>query len=317
MKIELKWIPVILMAFLVRGELLGQGQAADPASESPSNGWHRFGEPGQQGPPPPPPELTLPSGTWVTVRTDQLLSSDRNQQGDVFTATLAQPLVANGRVIARRGQTVAGVVASVEKAGRVKGTSRLRLELTEISLVDGRQVQVKSTLMERRGNTSVGRDATAIGTATGVGAMIGGAIDCGYGAGVGALAGAAASTIGVLVTRGNPTVVYPEDTLAFRTESPVTIEVMASGDVFQPVQQEDYEQPRLIQQGPPQGPPPRASYSGYYPPPVYGGYVSPYFYGGFYSPYYYGLGFGYYSRPYYGYRGYSGYHGAHGGHYRH
>jgi hypothetical protein len=246
-----------------------------------------------------------------------LLSSDRNQQGDVFTATLSQPLVANGLVIARRGQTVAGVIASAEKAGRVKGTSSLRLELTEIGLVDGRQVQVKTTLMERRGNTSVGRDAAAIGTATGVGAMIGLAANCGYGAGIGAIAGAAASTIGVLVTRGYPTVVYPEDMLAFRTENPVTIQVGASGDVFQPVRQEDYDQPRLVQQGPSQGPPPRASYGGYYPPPVYGGYASPYFYGGFYSPYYYGLGFTFYSRPYYGYHGYGGYHGAHGGYYRH
>ncbi len=153
---QLKWIPAILMAFLVGGELFGQGQAPPPAEESPSTGWHRFGDAPQQGPPPPM-ELTLPSGTWITVRVDQLLSSDRNQQGDVFTGTLSQPLVANGLVIARRGQTVAGVVASAEKAGRVKGTSSLRLELTELSLVDGRQVQVKTTLMERRGNTSVGR----------------------------------------------------------------------------------------------------------------------------------------------------------------
>ena len=222
MRAQLKWIPAIVLAFLVGGELFGQGQAPAPADETPSTGWHRFGDTTQQGPPPPPMELTLPSGTWITVRVDQLLSSDRNQQGDVFTATLSQPLVANGLVIARRGQTVAGVVASAEKAGRVKGTSSLRLELTELSLVDGRQVQVKTTLMERRGNTSVGRDAAAIGTATGVGAMIGLAASCGYGygAGIGAIAGAAASTIGVLVTRGLPTVVYPEDMLAFRTENP-------------------------------------------------------------------------------------------------
>ena len=37
-------------------------------------------------------------------------------------------------------------------------------ELTELGLVDGRQVQVKTRLMQRRGDTSVGRDAAAIGT---------------------------------------------------------------------------------------------------------------------------------------------------------
>ena len=309
---QLKWLPAILTAFLVGGELYGQAPA--PIDETPPTGWHQFGESAQQGPPPPPMELTLPPGTWITVRVDQLLSSDRNQPGDAFTATLTQPLVANGLVIARRGQTVAGVVASAEKAGRVKGTSSLRLELAELSLVDGRQVQVKTSLMERRGNTSVGRDAAAIGTATGVGTMIGLAASCGYGygAGIGAIAGAAASTIGVLVTRGLPTVVYPEDILAFRTENPVTIQTGSSVDVFQPVRQEDYDQPpRLVQQGPPQGPPPRASYGGYYSPPVYGGYARPFYYGGFYSPYYYGPSFVYYSRPHYAHHGY------HGNHYRH
>jgi len=80
------------------------------------------------------------------------------QPGDAFMATLAQPLIANGRVIARRGQTVSGVVAETQKAGHVSGTSRLRLQLTEISLVDGRQIPVHTSMMERRGDTSVGRD---------------------------------------------------------------------------------------------------------------------------------------------------------------
>ena len=35
----------------------------------------------------------MPAGTWITVRVNQPISSDHNQQGDPFTATLAQPLV--------------------------------------------------------------------------------------------------------------------------------------------------------------------------------------------------------------------------------
>lgn len=38
------------------------------------------------------------------------LSSDHNQPGQVFTATLTEPLVANGFVVARHGQTVEGRV---------------------------------------------------------------------------------------------------------------------------------------------------------------------------------------------------------------
>ena len=140
MATQRKWIVTTLLAFSAANALLAQNQ-----------GWRKFGEPvrldqreqteqADQANPqmPPASALTVPAGTWVTVRVNQPISSDHNQQGDPFTATLAQPIVANGRVIARRGQTVAGVVAEAQKAGRVKGTSRLALQLTELSLADGR-----------------------------------------------------------------------------------------------------------------------------------------------------------------------------------
>src|SRR5204863_10010046 len=133
-----------------------------------ATGWHKFGEARpQEAPPPMPANLALAPGTWITIRVDEPLSSDHNQPGDAFTATLAQPLVANGFVVARRGQTVGGRVAEAVKAGRAKGTSRLGLEITEISLVDGQQLPVKTQLISRRGDSSVGRDAVAIGTTTG------------------------------------------------------------------------------------------------------------------------------------------------------
>jgi hypothetical protein len=303
MKTQQGWIFTLLLAFSLGEAQPGGAQEPNSPSEPPPAGWHRFGEPTSADTPPPSPILTLPAGTWITVRADQPLSSDHNRPGDAFTATLAQPLVTNGRVVARRGQTAGGVVASAEKAGRVKGTSRLGLELTELSLADGRQVQVKTTLMESRGGTSVGQDIGAIGTTTGVGAAIGAVADGGVGAGIGALAGAAASTIGVLVTRGRPTVVYPEDSLTFRLEAPLAISIESADEAFQPVRQEDYEQTRLVQRGPSPAPPPPAYYGGYYPP---------YFYGGYYPPFYYGPSFAFYTRPHYYHGGY-----YHGGYYHH
>jgi hypothetical protein len=236
---------------------------------------------------------------------DEPLSSDHNQPGDTFTATLVQPLVASGRLVARRGQTVVGMVAEAQKAGRAKGTSRLGLQLIELGLADGRQIQLKTRLMQRRGDTSVGRDAAAIGTTTGVGAAIGAAADGGFGAGMGAIAGAAASTIGVLFTRGKPTVVYPEDALTFRLEAPVAISTDSSPDAFPPVNQEDYQQRPSFQRRASSGPPqPRYyGYSGYY------GY--PYYYDYFYSPYFWGPSFGFYSGPGFFYGG-----GFRGGHFR-
>jgi hypothetical protein len=217
-----------------------------------------------------PSQLTLPAGTWVSVRTDQVLSSDHNLPGDVFSVTLAQPLVANGFVVARRGQIMSGRVAEAVKAGRVKGTSRLALELTDVTLADGQNMPVRTQLVQYSGGTSRGRDAAAIGTTTGIGAAVGAAAAGGLGAGIGAGAGAAASTIGVLLTRGRPTEVYPEAILTFRTMDPLTISTDRSSLAFVPVRQEDYApdaqaRPRLVR---------RPVYRGYpypqYPYPYFG-----------------------------------------------
>ena len=178
------------------------------------------------GPPPEPPrtgQLTLPAGTLITVRTSQPLSSDHNQPGDGFTAVLQQPLIADGLVVARRGQTVLGTVTEAVKAGRATGVSHLGLQVGQLTLVDGQQMPVKTNLLERKGNTSVGRDAVGIGATAGVGAAVGAGVAGGLGAGVGAAAGGVLGTMGVLLTSRQPTIVYPETMLVFSSESPVTI----------------------------------------------------------------------------------------------
>ena len=235
-----------------------------------------------------PPHLTIKPGTYVTVRMNQWLSSDRNQQGDTFTATLDQPLVVDGFVVAQRGQTVYGRVSEAQKAGRVEGTSRLGVQLTQLSLVDGDQAPVQSQMIDRKGPTSVGRDAAAIGGTTAVGAAIGAGVDWGRGAAIGAGAGAAAGILGVLLTRGRPTVIYPESVLTFQITAPVDVSTDHAPQAFQYVNsQQNYAQGR-ISNGPMGGPGP-----GYGYPPA--GYAAP-------APYYpaYAYGYPYYGYPYYG-----------------
>ncbi len=243
----------------------------------------------QQGPynqpPPVPAQLSVAPGTFITVRVNQLLSSDRNQPGDGFSATLVEPIVANGVVLAEPGQTIGGRVAEAQKAGRVEGVARLGIELTSLSLVDGQQIPIRSQLVSRKGNTSVGRDAGAIVGTTALGAAIGGAAGWGTGAAIGAGAGLAAGAIGVLLTRGRPSVIYPEQTLTFRLETPLAISTTNSPQAFRYVEPGEYDRPRPY--GPAQG-----GYASAAPvvAPYYGsgyGYGSPY-------PYYgYGYGYGY------------------------
>lgn len=275
----------------------GVEQAGVPAGAPDAPQPPRFNDP-----PPPPPgsnaggygnvpaTLTLPSGSFVTVRVNQWLSSDRNQVGDTFYATLVQPLIVDGVVVARKGSTVVGRVSEVRKS-HVDGTSRLGLQLASLSLVDGQQISVQSEVVDRKGTTvSPGNQVGAIGATTAVGAGIGAVAAGGVGAAIGAGAGLVASSFGVLLTRGRPTEVYPESMLTFRLGAPVAISTAQAPAAFHYADQEDYGvngQTRIASQMPGPGGPMGAGYAPY---PGYAPYY-PYPYP-YYSPYYYGPGFG-------------------------
>jgi hypothetical protein len=198
--------------------------------------------PEQQTDPAPPALLVLPAGTVITVEASEILSSDRQQPGDRFTAELHHPLVVDGWVVARPGQTVLGHIADAKKAGRVKGTSKLILELERLVLVDGHQALVETELVENSGPTSHGRDLAAVAITTGVGAAVGSI--CGAkGAVIGAAAGATAGFAGVLLTRGEKVEIGPEKLLTFRLVSPLEVSTESSQQAFWQVAPEDYPEP--------------------------------------------------------------------------
>ena len=243
-----------------------------------------------------PETLSIPAGTILTIRINDFLSSDKNQIGDPFTAVLDRPIVVNGWVVARRGQTIIGKVMEAKKAGHVKGTSELGVELTDLTIVDGSQLPILTELWKGSGGTSHGQDAATIGTTTGIGALIGSAADWGTGAAIGAGAGAALGIGTVLLTRGRPTILYPEEQLTFRLVEHVSVNTGQSQQAFRPVTQQDLDGGRIDRRGP------RRVAGGYpYPGPV--GYPCGYYapcypypvFGGFYGSY--GWGRGYYGRP--------------------
>ena len=267
--------------------------------------WNRFPDRrSQQGPDdhardtrgPVPAHLTLRPGTFLTVRMDQGLSSDHNHAGDFFNATLVRPVVIDGVVVAEPGQTIAGRVAEAQRAGRVQGLARLAVQLTDLTLVDGQQVPLQTQLIGRTAPPSVGRDLGGIAGTTALGAAIGSSVDWGRGAAIGAASGAAAGILGVLLTRGHPSILYPESVLTFRVEAPVTIATDRAPDAFHFIEPGEYQQSYRAQAPPPERP--RYAYAAPYP------YYAPY-------PYFYGPRFGFffgsgYGRYYGGHRGFYG-----------
>lgn len=217
-----------------------------------------------------PPQVTLKPGTFVTMRINQQLASNHNAVGDTFSGSLTQPIVVDGIVVAQRGQMVYGRVAEAQK---VKGVSRLGIELIGLTLADGSQAAVHTQLVSRQGPTMPnGQQAGVITTATAGGAVVGAAAAGGTGAAAGAGVGATAGIIGVLATRNHPSVIYPETALTFQTENAVTVNTGNSAGAFRYVGPDDYTlHTQVVQQAPAR---PAYGYAAGYSP--YYGY--PYYY---------------------------------------
>ncbi|MEI9973458.1 MAG: hypothetical protein WDO73_16280 [Ignavibacteriota bacterium] len=86
----------------------------------------------------------IPTGMDLRVRVDDTLSTERNQRGDVFGATLLDAVMANGTTVVPAGTHLKGHVAVNRPAGIFKGRAQLVLSLDSIEM-SGRSVRIELT----------------------------------------------------------------------------------------------------------------------------------------------------------------------------
>ena len=178
-------------------------------------------------PPPPPPApkpqpIVVPSGTTLTVRVGQALSSKTSQSGQTFLATLAQPVSVGGKTAIPAGATVSGTVVTAKSKGKIKGEGELTLALTSVT-VKGQALSIQTAVLENTTKGKGKRTAATTGGGAAGGALIGGIAGGGKGAGIGALVGAGAGLLGGAVT-GNQQIEIPaESALSFRLSAPLTV----------------------------------------------------------------------------------------------
>jgi LysM repeat protein len=171
---------------------------------------------------PKPEPIVVPAGTVLTVRVGQSLSSKTSQSGQVFLATLAQPVSVAGTTAMPTGSKASGTVVSAKQKGKLKGQGELNLELTSIT-VSGQSYPIHTRVLENVIKGKGKRTAAATGGGAAGGALIGGVAGGGKGAGIGALVGAGAGLIGGTMT-GNQQIEIPaESALSFRLSAPVTL----------------------------------------------------------------------------------------------
>ena len=167
-------------------------------------------------------KVTVPAGTRILIRTIDSIDSSQQKAGYRFNATLETSLQADNMTVAPRGTRVYGVLASASSAGRMKGSSELGLELTDI-VINGTSYPLLTSSYEIEGKGEGGNTAKKVIGGAGLGALIGGIAGGGKGAGIGALIGGGAGTAVASSKKGQQLSIPSESLLEFRLAQPVDL----------------------------------------------------------------------------------------------
>ncbi len=200
----------------------GSSSSAAPSGEAGGSGSAMSSTAMSNMKPEPAKPLVVPAGTVLTVRLGQTVGSKISSPGQTFTATLASPVVVDGKTAIPSGASASGTVVDAKPLGRFKGGASLQLRLTSIAIGGAEQaISTSSVVRVEKGKGK--RTAVMAGGGAGLGALIGGLAGGGKGAAIGALAGGGAGAGGAAFT-GNKDVVLPaESALSFKLEQPLEV----------------------------------------------------------------------------------------------
>ncbi len=168
--------------------------------------------------------ITVPEGTVIHVVLDQTISSAQNRSGDEFDASVATPVVIDGKTVIPKGARVRGRVVEARESGHLQTPARLRLALYSVE-VNGKSYEIDTSSTGRSGPSHAKRNIEFIGGGAAGGALIGGIAGGGKGALIGSAVGAGAGTAGAAMTGKKDIVLRAETPLSFRLARPVTIQV--------------------------------------------------------------------------------------------
>ena len=169
-------------------------------------------------------EVTIPSGTTLSLSLTSAVASDTSKVEDPVSAELTQAVTVDGRNVLPAGSTVSGQVTSAEASGRVKGRAQVAFRFNTLT-AGGTKYDIQTAGLSREAPATKGEDATKIGIGAGVGAAVGGLLGGKSGAAKGAAVGGGAGTGVVLATKGQEMRLAPGADVTTTLTAPLTVRV--------------------------------------------------------------------------------------------
>jgi hypothetical protein len=171
-------------------------------------------------------ELTLPSGTTLSVQLTTTVASDTSHVEDPVRGTLRNAVRVDGFEALPVGTAVLGHVTQAQPAGKVQGVASIAFRMNTIDMPgDGARENVSTATYSRVSKTTRRKDATKIGVGAGAGAVIGGLLGGGSGAAKGAAIGGGAGTAVVLSTKGDEVRIPAGTPVTIKLTAPLTVRV--------------------------------------------------------------------------------------------
>jgi hypothetical protein len=188
----------------------------------------------------------IPTGAHVLLRMQNTINTRTAKVGDYVYLRTDTPLASNGGVVVPTGSHVQGVVAMVNRAGKVKGRAELAIRLETLTLPSGLQFKFEPRIdslegdaggqaVVNRENTikqggTAGKDTQQVAILAGSGAMLGAMIGrvgnngALRSAGIGAGAGTAVGLATALLTRGKDVELRQGTTMDVVFDRPVDLQ---------------------------------------------------------------------------------------------
>lgn len=207
-------VPLVLLAGCSRN---------NPSTASAASGPSSAAEPVERTAPPSSPAASvIPAGVPLRVRLDETVATKYDRRGDRFTATLADPVVVDNRVVLPAGTRFNGHLTQSKPSGRMKGRAVIALRLDSFDF-NGRQYPIETSSVARVSRSHKRRNFAMIGGGTGIGAGIGAIAGGGSGALIGAAVGAGAGTAGAFIKGRKQERVRAETAMTFSLRAPVQL----------------------------------------------------------------------------------------------